>query len=144
MFKKSEYYEREKVHPATARWLTQHEYSFQHEVKMPYYGRADFIAQHKHDGHILIVECKIYGYDCHHAIRQLLDYRDQYDKTAKIAIALPSMAISDEVRELCKKREVILIEVSLLVIVDIVPSPDWLFPDVYGFSELEFEDNSNV
>lgn len=105
-------YELSIVHPATAEWLTAHDYTYEHEVDMPDYGRADFIATHK-DGHILIVECKGSGQALSRSITQVRDYREQYNTKAKVAIAMPSISVGEVVLSSCKRRKVDIISLDV-------------------------------
>lgn len=103
-------YELSVVHPAVADWLTSHDYTYQHEVYMPDFGRADFVATHD-DGHILIVEAKEDCTSTSRAITQVSDYRQQYNKQARIAIAVPNHTITDRAIGLCARRKCQLIGV---------------------------------
>ncbi len=100
------------VKPATEKWLTDHNYSFSSEVKMPISGRADYIAYHP-NGHCLIVECKSSALYIQRSIAQVLDYQTQYDQKAQAALAIPIHTISDSVRNLCQKRKLLLIELDV-------------------------------
>src|SRR5690242_7293801 len=90
-------YEMSTVHPAVAKWLTDHDYTYQHEVYMPDYGRADFVATHD-DGHILIIECKQDCSGATRAITQVRDYREQYNKKARIGLGVPLYTVTDQIR----------------------------------------------
>lgn len=108
----SDKYELNVVHPAVDKWLSDHGYTYQHEVNMPDYGRADFVAIHA-DGHMLIVECKPTGKRYGYAIMQVMDYRAQLNPDAEVAIAVPSHTMTHEAIDVCKRRGVLLIEVEV-------------------------------
>ena len=108
----SDNYELSVIHPATAKWLTDAGYTFEHEVYMKDYGRADFIAAHP-TGQVLIIECKKDAHALSRTINQVSDYRQQYDRKAQIVIALPAYTVTDKVRELLERRKAGLIELSV-------------------------------
>jgi hypothetical protein len=104
-------YEINVVHPAVAQWLTDHGYTWQHEVNIPT-GRIDFLATHK-DGQRLIVECKSDADDHRSALRQLLDYQLNLGSDYLGALAIPSWSVTDQVIKACKVRGVTLIAVDV-------------------------------
>lgn len=92
--------ERHDFHPLVATWLENNGYSYRHEVKMPEYGRADFIAIHE-DGHTLIVECKIdVAAKSKKSLKQLLRYQRQI-ADSKAGYAIPLELVSDSIAESC-------------------------------------------
>ncbi len=100
------------VHPATEAWLVEHGYTYQHHVKMPEYGIADYIAKDS-DGKILVVECKV---DCHSIGKsgtQALDYAQQYGVPCDTALAIPHVTVTPKARNICKRRGIILIELDI-------------------------------
>lgn len=99
-------------HPLVASWLTENGYTYKHEFKMPEYGKADFVAQHA-DGHRLIVECKIgYGARDGRSIIQLLDYGRQMPD-CRMAYAIPSHLVSDNIIKLCENYSVMLLPIHV-------------------------------
>jgi|GEM_PF-6276554 len=104
-------YENKVVHPAVGQWLTDHGYTWQHEVRIPV-GRIDFLATHS-DEHKLIVECKIESETSRAALRQLLDYQLYLGEDHFCALAMPSWAINEKVKKACEVRNVTLIAVDV-------------------------------
>jgi len=105
-------YELTVVHPAMEKWLIENGYTFEREVYMPDYGRADFVATHPVKPQ-LIVECKK---DCKaltRTITQASDYRQQFNKQARIVIGVPNHTITDKSIALCQKRHVTLIGLNV-------------------------------
>jgi len=85
------------VQPKTAEWLTANGYSYEREVDLPEYGRADFVAW-KPDGVKVVVECKFRaGKSFGKAAAQVLDYARQLNAPA--FIALPLIEISEYVKD---------------------------------------------
>jgi AcrR family transcriptional regulator len=100
-------------HSFVAKWLSENGYYYEHEVKMPEYGRADFIAKHQ-DGHTLIVECKVGANAADgRSIIQLVDYCRQLEGSYG-AYALPEQLVTESIRALCVlyKVQIIAIDVS--------------------------------
>lgn len=79
-------------HPLVAQWLTDNGYEYQHEVDLPDFGRADFLAKHK-DGHNLIVECKI-TQSVNRTITQLRGYAVQIENP-RLVLAIPGCLVTD-------------------------------------------------
>lgn len=99
------------VHPLTAQWLTDHGYTYEYEVKMPEYGRADFVA--KRSGEVLIVECKEkLGNETGRCLAQVVDYCRQYGQGARPAIAASHRYISRKVPQICNYYDALLIELD--------------------------------
>ncbi len=109
---KASRYEGQVVHPATAKWLTEHGYTFRHEVTIADYERADFVAIHE-SGHVLIVECKNSCTNFSSTIRQVKSYQSQYSASATSAIAIPQEAITDHARRTCARFSITLIELNI-------------------------------
>lgn len=109
-------YEVEILHPATADWLRAKGYVYEHHVKMPISGVADFVAMAE-DGEITVIEVKRDTANLAHDIQQVKFYRDQYNPRASVAIAIPFTKITDKARELAKLTNVCLIELRLIVAV---------------------------
>jgi hypothetical protein len=101
-------YELRVIHPVAATWLTDHDYTYEHEVYMPDYGRADFVAVHD-DGHMLILECKVNCKGLSRAITQVTDYGHQYNPSAMLAIGVPEETIDSAAVSTCGKRSIKLI-----------------------------------
>jgi hypothetical protein len=105
--------ELELVQPLTAKWLTKHGYTYRREVKMPEYGRADFVAKDSNDK-ILVVECKSkLDHRTRSYIMQLFGYCHQFDKNVLGALAAPKDEISDFARNLCAHYDVSLIPITI-------------------------------
>jgi Holliday junction resolvase-like predicted endonuclease len=58
-------------HPLVRSWLEERGYQVEHEVKMPLYGRADFVARTKKT--TLIIECKVVVSSLSATLRQVRD-----------------------------------------------------------------------
>jgi hypothetical protein len=101
------------LHPLVAKWLEEKGYEYQHEAKLPEYGRADFLGR-KSDGKILIIECKP---KLDHRVRshvmQLLGYCHQIEGEVKGALAIPRGEISDFAQAICNKYDVGVIEIEI-------------------------------
>src|SRR6266496_2815776 len=75
------------LHPLVAEWLKENHYTYKHEVKMPEYGRADFVAKDINDS-IVIIECKLEMMrHSRESILQLLGYCHQLREDVRGAIA---------------------------------------------------------
>jgi AcrR family transcriptional regulator len=112
----NEYYD---FHPQVATWLTENGYTYQHEVKMPEYGRADFVATHA-DGQRLIIECKVEtNVSNGRSIIQLLDYCRQMPQT-RPAFAIPIAKYTDYISNLCNTYDVQLILIPTETPLDVV------------------------
>lgn len=99
------------MQPKTADWLTANGYSYEKEVDLPEYGRADFVAW-KPDGSKIVVECKFRaGKSFGRAAAQVLDYARQVNAPA--FIALPSTQISEYVRDVVRYFGINLISVEV-------------------------------
>ncbi|MEO8607694.1 MAG: restriction endonuclease [Chloroflexota bacterium] len=101
-------------HAFVAEWLTQHGYTYEHEVTLSQNGRVDFVAKASDDT-ILLVECKLELRTLttiKRAIFQVRDYCEQYSDQAKAVLAAPYQAISDDARKLCAKCNILLIEID--------------------------------
>lgn len=132
-------YEVEIVHPAVAQWLIDNDYTYRCEVYMPDFGRADFIATHD-DGHVLIVECKANGQGLSRAITQVSDYRNQYDPSARIAIALPGYCLNNKVSEICTRRGAHLITVDVPLKSEVSDTRPPVFVQIWGtFTDLAID-----
>jgi AcrR family transcriptional regulator len=104
--------EKQQFHPLVAKWLLENQYTYAYEVKMPEYGRADFLATHK-DGHQLIVECKAdTSAKAGKSIMQLLDYRTQLPQSLA-GYAIPSKFVTDRIVGLCQRYGVKLILIDI-------------------------------
>lgn len=104
--------ERQQFHPLVADWLKANNYEFQYEVKMPEYGRADFIAR-RFNEEVLIVECKTDdSAKDGRSIIQLLDYVRQI-ASSKAAYAIPSYAKTESIARLCEHYNVMLITIDV-------------------------------
>lgn len=104
--------ERQFLHPLVAKWLKDNRYIYKHEVKMPEYGRADFVACDS-KGQIIIVECKSeLGRDVGRDMAQVLDYCRQYGHGAIPALAAVNSCISDHIREICNYYNAMLIAID--------------------------------
>jgi hypothetical protein len=106
-------YEIRVIHPAFARWLEEHGFTYDYEVRMPEFGRADFVATHP-DGAIWVIECKAslqqsVGYAC----IQVIDYCMQLECEAKPVLAAPQDTITPKAREIARRRGVQLIELAI-------------------------------
>ncbi len=97
-------YETEVVHPAAAKWLEEHGYTYRHEVRTPA-GIIDFLATHQ-DGHKLILECKGSAGGHLATLRQILDYKRYLGGGYRCAIAIPSYAVTNAFRSGCGLRGV--------------------------------------
>lgn len=101
-------------HPIVAEWLNEHGYEYEHEVQMPDYGRADFVAIHKEDKHLLIVECKVSG-RVENIITQVSAYALQYDNALK-AIAIPSSLLDEKAQRIATKYDVQILTFDVVVV----------------------------
>lgn len=90
-------------HPLVAKWLEEHEYTYQHHYRMPEHGIADFRAEK--DGKIYIVECKIGDNQSHAALRQIRDYTQQI-RGSKGIILVSENCASERVKLICEKHKV--------------------------------------
>ena len=95
--------ERETFHPIVGQWLLQNGYTYDHEVVMPYSGIADFVARYSDS--VVLIEAKLYRKDVMNAIFQLKGYHWQMPN-AKIAIAIPSHEINDDLVDQCASYDV--------------------------------------
>lgn len=92
-------HELEMLHPATATLLNERGYIYQREVKMPEYGRADFVV---YDGETVryVVECKWdAGRNLGRYVAQVRDYVRQVGGIA--VIALPNRVIDERALDIC-------------------------------------------
>lgn len=98
-------------HTLVAKWLSENGYYYEHEVKMPEFGRADFVARHM-KGDVLIVECKV-GTNASdgRSIIQLVDYCRKLEGS-KGGYAVPAPLVTDKIRKLCALYNVSLIEID--------------------------------
>jgi AcrR family transcriptional regulator len=102
------------LHPRVARWLTENGYTFEHEVRMPEYGRADFVARDDKDN-LFIVECKVnLNASDGRSIIQLLDYCRQIPES-RGCYAIPSNLVSEYITRLCQLYNVIMIPIDMAV-----------------------------
>lgn len=100
------------LHPLVAKWLSENDYVFQHEVKMPEYGRADFVARGS-DESALIIECKLEMLrHSRESILQLLGYCHQLGEDVRGAIATLDTRFSEHAVNLCRYYNVDLIQVD--------------------------------
>lgn len=101
-----------KFHLIVARWLKLNSYRYDYEVRMPEYGRADFVATHA-DGHTMIVECKVASnaQDGRSAL-QLVDYCRQMPHSQG-GFAIPADLVSDKVCEICDYYHVKLLPIEV-------------------------------
>lgn len=99
-------------HQLVANWLHEHNYDYQHEVRMPSYGRADFVAKDA-QGQVWIVECKV-GKSAKdgRSIIQLADYCRQI-VGSKGFYAIPANLRSIEIDELCGIYDVTLLPIHV-------------------------------
>lgn len=99
------------LHPLVAQYLQENHYAYQHEVKMPEYGRADFIAERSDIG-VLIVECK-QGAEARsgRSIVQLVDYVRQIPHS-RGAFALFKDDCSEYILDICSKYDIEIIVVK--------------------------------
>lgn len=105
-------YENDVVHPATAKWLTDHGYAWEYEVLMPLKGRADFVA-HKDDKDF-IIECKVSCDNFDLSIAQAKGYQEQYNPDALIMIVVPQECVTQRAETLARFTDVSLVGVRLL------------------------------
>ncbi len=104
--------ERKHFHPLVAEWLKVNKYEYQYEVRMPEYGRADFVAQRDNEG-VLIVECKTdESAKDGRSIIQLLDYVRQIS-ASKAAYAVPAHVLTENIIRLCEHYLVMLIVIEV-------------------------------
>jgi AcrR family transcriptional regulator len=98
-------------HTLVAKWLSEKGYYYEHEVRMPEFGRADFVAKHM-QGDLLIVECKV-GTNASdgRSIIQLVDYCRQLEGS-KGGYAVPVTLVTDKIQKLCALYNVLLIEID--------------------------------
>jgi hypothetical protein len=94
-------------HPLVMEWLSQNNYAFEYEYKLPDFGRVDFYATHA-DGHKLLIEAKLSSSPL--TMPQIFGYGVQVPD-ARLAIAFPEGKISKRLREVCKKYNIQLIEI---------------------------------
>lgn len=94
------------IHPQVHQWLIDNGYEVRHEVPMPQYGRADFVATRGDE--TLVIECKqrfsISG------MRQVLDYASQTGH--KPMLAAPQGTLNEKVIDACSKRGVAILPVE--------------------------------
>lgn len=102
--------ERDVFHPLVAEWLEANGYTYEHEFALPDFGRVDFKATHKQDGHVLLVECKPNDYAIR-AIMQVKTYAAQIPG-AKAAIAVVAGRAAEEERRVASKHNVQIIELE--------------------------------
>ncbi|MEO8397389.1 MAG: TetR/AcrR family transcriptional regulator, partial [Chloroflexota bacterium] len=104
-------------HLLVAKWLSENDYYYEHEVNMPEYGRADFVAKHQ-DGHILLVECKIGAKAPDgRSIIQLVDYCRQLSGS-RGGYAIPRELLNDKITALCALYNVRIIPIDVNQTVD--------------------------
>lgn len=89
------------IQPATAKFLSENGFSYDREVKMPTYGRADFVAQK--DGVTYIIECKD-GADAlkERSIRQLMGYVSQITGSRAV-FAIDRELLSPTISDVCQR-----------------------------------------
>lgn len=142
-------YEVEILHPATADWLIGNGYVYEHHVKMPVSGVADFVAISE-DGEMVVIEVKRDPTNLAHDIQQVKFYRDQYDSAANVAIAMPLTKITDKARELAKLTNVRLIELRIVVAVvtfgltDDADLLDFLRPELAHYFDVDYDFSGNI
>jgi len=124
-------YELNVVHPATAKWLAANGYDYQHEVKMPETGRADFVAT-KAGCPPLIIECKSNPTaKSGRSIIQLLDYGRQMPGS-DLAYAAAAIAITPKISAMCEGYGIQIIALDIPVYEKdgtskgAVVNPNWL------------------
>lgn len=103
--------ESKNFHPLVAQWLTDNGYTFEHEYKMPDFGRADYFATHKVTKRQLLVECKC-DKNLRKAIIQVAAYRLQIPE-ADATIAVPSGWLSDRDSDTAARYEVNVVEIDV-------------------------------
>lgn len=102
-------YEHEILHPAIALWLQKEGFTYETEVKMPEYGRADFVAHR--NAETWIVEAKLSKST--RTIAQVVDYCRQYGRSAIPVIAVPKGKDDEKLRNACDYWKVILLGIDV-------------------------------
>lgn len=110
-------YERDVVHPAIAKWLTDHGWQFEQEKQLSKQSRLDFLACNA-NGQFMIVEgkgnCESFGT----TLKQILRYDQEYGKgVAHLAIAVPLHTITDRAVKDCNRLQIRLIGLDIPPIV---------------------------
>jgi len=121
------------IHPLVAVWLTKNGYSYIHEYTMPDFGRVDFYATHS-DGHTLLVEVK--GDELSKVITQIAGYGVQIPN-ARLAIAAPQSIITDKIRNVASKYNVMVIELDYAPSNDSKDSRKLAFAEICAFYRLD-------
>lgn len=103
-----------RIHPVAAVWLTDQGYQFEHEYQLPLRGRVDFYAWHDTKP-ALLLDCKIDARKLRSSIRQVLDYRAQFDSPITPALAMPQREISETTIATCCEHNVMLVALPLVL-----------------------------
>lgn len=118
-------------HPLVRAWLEKHGYQTEHEVTMPLFGRADFVARKGKT--TLIVECKVIVDSLPATLRQVRDYCQQFGQNARPVIACPQDALSSDQLQVCETAKVKVFRLPVLGkdkrekrYVSMPINPDWL------------------
>lgn len=90
-------YEKSVVHPAVKEWLNSHKLEFSHEVAMPVWGIADFVATSE-AGIVTVIEAK--GTAEKRGIAQVLEYKRQI-QADNAMLAIPMHSYTDEFKAIC-------------------------------------------
>jgi len=100
------------LHPLVANWLDSNGYVYKREVKMPEYGRADFVAVDSNNCK-LIIECKVeMKRHSRESILQLLGYCHQLGENVRGAIATVDTNFTEHAINLCDFYDVDLILIN--------------------------------
>lgn len=97
-------------HPLVASWLEDNEYLYEHEYKMPDFGRVDFFA--KKGKSSILIECKCEAGKIRKAIIQIAAYRLQIPECSA-AIAIPLGWATKKLQEIAERYEVSIIEIEV-------------------------------